>query len=595
MSKGVILNVENKIYLEAFLNFPRATVILNEFQEVVMINESFSKLFGFEACELIGKNLNNRIVPDHLLDEANQIFFNSQKNVVEYETIRCDKNKKILDVIVMSYCIKFKINDFEFKGLVATYIDNKDKKNMRNELIKERVHKEQLFKRSPNGILILDPNGFVLDVNKSFEQMFGFKKDEIINKDITSIIVPKEQMRESDEFKKNALEEEFVKIESVRKCKDSNLIEVEITGYSIVSSGKILGIYCIYNDINEKKKFQRELQYQSFHDVLTGFYNRRAFEDYLEKLRDSSYKPLSLMICDLDGLKIINDTLGHMIGDKMISQVANVIKSVFDKQEQKIFRIGGDEFAIIVHQKEKNFIISKYKEIKDILQESNKLKRQVPLNLSMGYCHREDLSISISQMFNIADDYMYREKLILNRNSKTQIIDFILDSMENEDYFKKGHYHRVFEMLDEFCEFLKVDDTTIKETLLLCKYHHIGKIDQFLDDFSITDKVTRIQKHCEIGARIANFCVKIKDISDYILKHHEKWDGSGHPFGLMGEEIPLACRIFSIVDFYDKMKNRLAVRPLKTPEELLLKKSSIDFDPELVEKFMIFLNQKNIN
>ncbi|MDZ5035172.1 GGDEF domain-containing protein, partial [Clostridium perfringens] len=109
----------------------------------------------------------------------------------------------------------------------------------------------------------------------------------------------------------------------------------------------INGVALAFRDVSEKKERQEKIEYLSFYDQLTGLYNRRFFEEELKRLDTKSNLPITLVIIDVNGLKLTNDAFGHLEGDKLLQKVAKVIKKEC-RNEDIISRIGGDEFTIIL-------------------------------------------------------------------------------------------------------------------------------------------------------------------------------------------------------------------------------------------------------
>jgi diguanylate cyclase (GGDEF)-like protein len=159
--------------------------------------------------------------------------------------------------------------------------------------------------------------------------------------------------------------------------------------------------------ITEEKN---NIEYLSLHDYITGLYNRRYFENELKRLESSRKYPITIVIIDLDGLKVINDNYGHKMGDQYIINTAEILKSTA-RTEDIIARIGGDEFAIILpttnHKEVENFC----QRLQQNINEFNKGEKLVkPLSISLGFEVMEDSQQSLSEVFNKADQKMYINK-----------------------------------------------------------------------------------------------------------------------------------------------------------------------------------------
>ena len=161
-------------------------------------------------------------------------------------------------------------------------------------------------------------------------------------------------------------------------------------------------------DITAQKKAEEYLRYLGTHDVMTGLYNRAFFDEQLLQMEKRRKEPVSIIIADLNGLKRVNDTLGHQAGDKLIRRAAEVLKASFEAG-QVVARIGGDEFAAILPETNEQMAAEAIEHIRVLIGLNNKYYREPELSLSLGTAtSRPDLSLE--KVISIADDAMYRDK-----------------------------------------------------------------------------------------------------------------------------------------------------------------------------------------
>jgi diguanylate cyclase (GGDEF)-like protein/PAS domain S-box-containing protein len=163
-------------------------------------------------------------------------------------------------------------------------------------------------------------------------------------------------------------------------------------------------------DVTEKKKRQKKIEYLSFHDELTGLYNRHYLQEELKKLNISRQYPVSIIIGDLDNLKAINDNLGHLAGDKYIKKAANIIKSLL-RNEDIIARVGGDEFVIILPNTTKKTASSITQRIREKFKLKNKASDEsIKFDISLGISTVKNKKNDLINCYHLADQNMYKNK-----------------------------------------------------------------------------------------------------------------------------------------------------------------------------------------
>jgi diguanylate cyclase (GGDEF)-like protein/PAS domain S-box-containing protein len=160
-------------------------------------------------------------------------------------------------------------------------------------------------------------------------------------------------------------------------------------------------------DITEHKRAEDQLRYQGTHDILTGIYNRLFFEEELSRIEHGRNFPVSIMIADVDELKLVNDTLGHSMGDQLLKQTANILKSVF-RSDEVLARIGGDEFAALLPSTSSATAEQIVMRIKDQLEKYNLQSHDLPISISVGMATAD--SGILTGTFTQADQLMYAEK-----------------------------------------------------------------------------------------------------------------------------------------------------------------------------------------
>lgn len=448
-----------------------------------------------------------------------------------------------------------------------------------------------LFKNSIDAIALMDNQHRVLDINTNFTSLFGYTIEEIKGKDIDELLSNISNYDEMKEMTKNALEGKSTEKEGIRYTKDRRPIHTNIKGVPVIIKNEVVGVYGIYSDITDKKLHETTLKYLSMHDVLTGLFNRGYFEEALSKYDNIENFPLTLILGDINGLKLTNDAFGHKEGDNLLIKIANVFKRVC-KKDDIICRLGGDEFAIILLNTDEK---AGGELCKKIIAECSKEKdTPVPLSISLGLYTKANFNQNIQEVFKEAENRMYRNKLLNSKSSKNVIIESLFRTLKEKTFETEEHCRRLAGLSEKVGKRIGMSSSEMDELRLLGTLHDIGKVAIPNHILLKKEKLTKeewetIKKHPEIGHRIAQATPEMVTIAEKILCHHERWDGKGYPQGLAGEDIPLSSRILAIVDAYDVMVNG---RPYKEPighEEAIeeLKRcSGTQFDPRLVEIFI---------
>ncbi|MGE5418291.1 MAG: PAS domain S-box protein [Acidobacteriota bacterium] len=349
----------------------------------------------------------------------------------------------------------------------------------------------------------------------------------------------------------------------------------------------------VISDITERKIAEDKLRFLSLHDALTGLYNRTYFQEELRRLENSRDELVALIICDVDGLKLVNDTLGHDAGDSLLRAVANLIKDCF-RGGDVVARVGGDEFAVLFAASTRSVVDEACRRIRSTVEEHNDQKPELPLSISIGYSIRTDRTVSMDDIYREADNNMYREKLHSRLSARGAIVETLMKALEARDWITEGHGDRLQQLVASIAIAIGLSERSIADLRLLAQFHDIGKVGipdriLFKEDKLTSEESLEMQRHSEIGHRIATTAPGLGPIADWVLKHHEWWDGSGYPLGLKGEQIPLECRILAIADAYDAMTNDRPYRKAMRKEEAvkeIQRCSGTQFDPNLVNRFM---------
>lgn len=363
--------------------------------------------------------------------------------------------------------------------------------------------------------------------------------------------------------------------------------------YSPIASqnGKIVGVTCFVLNITALKRAETQNQFLSYHDKLTGLYNRRFYEDALIRIDREENYPVSIIMGDVNGLKLVNDAFGHHVGDELLKLSAQAINNVCRAGDISA-RWGGDEFIILLPKTNEEAAEDFIAQVKK--QCSNMQVDSVYLDISFGRGIKHGSEESINTAIKNAEDTMYKQKMAESKSMRSQTLKTIMHTLHEKNPREEAHSKRVGELSRRTGIAMGLPEAQIKTLHLAGYLHDIGKIAIEEGLLNKPAKLTisefeSIKQHPEIGCRIIRSSYENSEIAEAILAHHEKWDGTGYPKGLRGEEIPVFSRIISISDSYDAM---VSVRPYKetiSPQQAvqeIIRSSGTQFDPEIVNIFI---------
>lgn len=366
---------------------------------------------------------------------------------------------------------------------------------------------------------------------------------------------------------------------------------VSISAIEGTFKNKYLGTIVDVTDMIRKTK---EIEYLSNHDMLTNLYNRHAFDEKILTI-DEKDRP-GIIVCDIDGLKLMNDAFGHLDGDKLLVNFSEKLRDIIT--DGFIARIGGDEFGVILTN-------TSTKELEEIGSKIAKANEEIGLyevdfSVSIGYSVVHDKQAFI-EAFKEAENRMYRMKLKQRGNRKNKALHAILSALDERSNYHKPHREQVAmyaKAIMENAGFKRTRDLgEIEQVGLL---HDVGKIvvsEQILQKPSTLsdDEMKSVQYHSESGYKIISNIVDNDMIALSVLYHHENYDGSGYPHGIKGNQIPLYSRVIRIADSFDIMVREDGYKKTKSYEEAASELVSLKgswYDPELVDAFIKYLKEE---
>ncbi len=496
-------------------------------------------------------------------------------------------------------------------GVVLVFRDVTGEREQEKALRSAKRQFSDIIEFLPDAICVIDRDKKVIAWNRAMEKLTGVSKEDMLGKGDYAYAVPfygkpRPMLIDFMGLDDSELESKML-YPQVKKIGDALFTEIFtpslFKGRGALlwamasplwdSNGRIAGAIESIRDITEQKQIQKQLQYLMVHDPLTGLYNRTFFEQQVERMAGKCHTPVGMMVCDVDGLKLVNDTLGNNAGDALLVAAAGVIKKALGKSDLAA-RIGGDEFAVLLPGSGIDAVEDVCRKIKNAVTRYNHEKPGLPMSLSIGFAVGGDPIGDLKLLYKEADSNMNREKLHHGQSSRSAVVQTLMKALEARDYITEGHADRLQDMVAGLAAAIGLPQRKITDLRLLARFHDIGKVGipdriLFKQGTLTPEEYVEMQRHCEIGYRIAQSSPDLAPIADCILKHHEWYNGRGYPLGLKEGEIPLECRILSIADAFDAMTSDRPYRRAMTCAEALAELercAGTQFDRYLVDKFI---------
>jgi len=576
-------------YRAIFENVGIAVVILDKNLKIALANTEFEKLSGYPREKLVGqKSLLDLLAPEdaRMLEEN---IYKDPSVGMKYEARLVRSDGSVRDVI-----LTVALEEERTISLVSL-LDITERKQI-EESLRESEEKLRVITESTNdAIVAIDGEGRIYYWNPAAEKIFGFTKDEALGKELHSLIVPdyycEAHKREFQKFRETGQGKMIgtvFEVAAVKKDGTTFPVEVSLSAIRVKDQWHAVAVI---RDISERKAAEERIRYLSFHDSLTGLYNRAFFEEELKRLDVPRQLPLSVIIGDLNGLKLVNDAFGHHVGDELLRKAAEIIQNCCRK-EDIVARWGGDEFIILLPQTSLEEVKKIAKRIAAAFQ--NAPAEPIKPSISLGYATKEKAEENICEVVKSAENWMYRRKLFEGKSQRHAIISSFEQTLWEVAQETKEHVECIKEISRKIAEAIGLSEKEIEELELLARLHDIGMITVPREILNKEGPLTpeewkTVRRHVEAGYRIAQSSYELAPIAEAILHHHERWDGKGYPQGLKGEEIPLLSRILAIADAYEVMTAGRPYRKAVSREEAveeIRRNAGTQFDPHLVEVFL---------
>ncbi len=353
-----------------------------------------------------------------------------------------------------------------------------------------------------------------------------------------------------------------------------------------------------------------DLEEAANRDDLTQLQNRRFFyhrlQEELERA-ERTRKPLSVIMIDMDDLKLLNDEFGHQVGDVVLRNFARVLNR-HAGPAYVTARLGGDEFAVILpetdRRKAEQFGWRLWDELAAGPIHENDTA-SIYLGVSLGVGGYPWGGTDLEEIIHWADTKLYANKLErkgFKKATDTQtdtrlasaVVEVLSSALDVRDRMTHRHARRVAHMSVNIARELGLTEEEVVEIEFAAALHDIGKIgvaDSILRKSAPLDDAEwrDMRRHSELGYQILKGIDFLKNAAEIVYAHHERYDGTGYPRGLAREEIPLGARLFAIVDAFDAMTSRRPYRAATSRDEAcaeIVANAGTQFDPHLAQVFL---------
>lgn len=447
---------------------------------------------------------------------------------------------------------------------------------------------ERIIDNLPFDVWLKDLEGHYVLVNKSLGAALGKTKEEIMGK--TDIeVYPEEHARMYMASDQAAIQERKSRYSEARFTNGAYSEEFKAPIFD--EAGNVIATVGFSKDITDRKQREEEIVYLSFHDQLTGLYNRRFFEEEMKRLNSQRNLPITLVMIDVNGLKLVNDAFGHQEGDELLKKVAQVLERE-SRANDIVSRVGGDEFTMLL-------LNTTHKEAEKLMERINEAidketTDKVIYSISSGWATKYKQEDDLQKVYMLAEDRMYLHKLSESPKMRSKTIEIILRTLYEKCERVMSHSKEVAALALALGRHLEMTEEDVAKLEMAALMHDIGKIgmeEELLNKdhpYSRAEEIN-VQRHPEMGYQILRGVDKYASIAEYVLYHHERLDGKGYPRGLHEEDIPFHSKVISVVDAFEEMINRRGYKqPISEEEAIEEIKRNIgtQFDEKIANTFI---------
>jgi len=565
--------------------------------DLIILGVNFTGIDDYEVCRMLKSEPETSIIPVIFLIDSED----SRGKVAEYLADGVDfitKPFQAEDVLIRVF------NSLEAyflgrelaKNNQSLHEEIKSQREIGMSLEIERKRLTTLMHIVGDGIICTDDSGLITMMNDAAATLTGWLPDDAAGKPVDKVFkIINDATRElSGNIVKKVLEtgktSEFGNILLVSK--DGKVRHIEAVVLPVIQiKRKMEGTILIFGDYTEGRNNTKLINPASGQNQMDGQYNRRNFDSEMKKLEDDLFLPFAFVMADVKGLSMTNKTYGYKFGEILLKKVVNVFRSEC-RPDDIVVRVGEEKFVILMSvydAKNADILVSRLN--KAISEEKI---GNIVFSLSIGESVRSGIYDEMDALLKKAEDEVSAEGISESSSFKNRIIFMIMNRLFEINELEKSHSQRISHHCAAIAKKMNFSEYEVKQIKLTGLVHDIGKIG--IDESVITSRGTltnedwkAVQRNPEIGYRILITSNEFSEIAEFVLEHHERWDGKGYPRALSGEEISLQARIIAVADTYDSLiSKRLYKKELREEEAIneLKRCAGTQFDPEVVRVFV---------